>query len=169
MKCWWTMLIPRSIASDGPAIVDRLAVEQDLPLVRARQTVEDVHEGRLAGAVLAQQGVDLAAAHVQVDVVVGDDPGIALGDAPHLERGDGRCSRFSCHDGLAGPVTDATSGPARRHGPLERLQAGGYWPVQVPHWSVQVLRVPAFIAASAVSSLPWTSAGRVMEVLWNGE
>src|SRR5260370_37861850 len=36
------------------------------------QAVEDVHQGRLAGAVLADQGVDLARAHRQVDVVVGD-------------------------------------------------------------------------------------------------
>ena len=35
MKCWWTMPMPRAMASDGPAMVDRLAVEQDLALVRA--------------------------------------------------------------------------------------------------------------------------------------
>src|SRR4029077_17206292 len=33
------------------------AVDKDLALVRAREPVEDVHEGRLAGAVLAEQGV----------------------------------------------------------------------------------------------------------------
>ena len=42
--------------------LDRLAVEQDLPLVGPGQAVQDVHERRLAGAVLAEQGVDLAAA-----------------------------------------------------------------------------------------------------------
>ena len=67
MKCWWTMLMPRSMASDGPRIVDRLAVEQDLALVRHREPVEDVHQGRLAGAVLAEQRVDLAGAEVEVD------------------------------------------------------------------------------------------------------
>src|SRR5258706_16133592 len=36
------------------------------------QAVDDVHQCRLAGAVLADQGVDLARAHRQVDVVVGD-------------------------------------------------------------------------------------------------
>ena len=49
------------------------AVEQDLALVGRGQPVEDVHQGRLAGAVLAEQGVDLAGPDVEVDVVVGDD------------------------------------------------------------------------------------------------
>ena len=92
MKCWWTMLIPRAMASDGPAIVTSLAVEQDLAVIGLGQPVEDVHERGLAGAVLAEQGVDLAGPDLEVDVVVGDDARIALGDAAHLERGccDGR-------------------------------------------------------------------------------
>ena len=40
---------------------------------------------RLAGAVLSQQRVDLAWTQVQVDVVVGDDARVALGDAAHLQ------------------------------------------------------------------------------------
>ena len=86
MKCWWTMLIPRLIASVGFAIRTGLAVDQDLALVRPGQAVEDVHQGRLAGAVLAEQGVDLARADVEVDVVVRDDARVALGDPAHLER-----------------------------------------------------------------------------------
>ena len=43
----------------------------------------------LAGAVLAEQGVDLAGPDLEVDAVVGDDTRIALGDAAHLERRDG--------------------------------------------------------------------------------
>ncbi len=64
-----------------------ITVEQDLTLVRRGQAVQDVHERRLARAVLSQQRVDLPRAHVEVDVVVGDHAGIALGDAAHLERG----------------------------------------------------------------------------------
>ena len=30
MKCWWTMLMPRAIASAGPVMLDGLPVEQDL-------------------------------------------------------------------------------------------------------------------------------------------
>ncbi len=66
--------------------LDGLPVEQDLARVRRGQAVEDVHERRLAGAVLAEQGVDLAGPHVEVDAVVGDDARVALGDAAHLER-----------------------------------------------------------------------------------
>jgi len=67
--------------------VHHLPVEQDLALVRACEPVEDVHQRRLARAVLAEEGVDLARAHIEVDVVVGDDAGIPLGDAAHLQRG----------------------------------------------------------------------------------
>ena len=40
---------------------------------------------RLAGAVLAEQAVHLAAAQVEVDLVVGEEPRKSLGDAPRLE------------------------------------------------------------------------------------
>src|SRR3990167_7243282 len=39
-----------------------------------------VHEGRLAGTVLAEQGVDLAGRNRQIDALVGDDTRKALGD-----------------------------------------------------------------------------------------
>ena len=63
----------------------RLAVEQDLALVVAVEPVEDVHQGRLAGAVLAEQCVHLAAPDVEIDIVVGDDPRELLADAPHFQ------------------------------------------------------------------------------------
>ena len=62
----------------------QLAVQQDLTFVRLGQTVQHVHQGRLARAVLAEEGVDLAPPHVQIDVVVGDDAGIQLRHSPHL-------------------------------------------------------------------------------------
>ena len=64
---------------------DALAVEDDLALVGLREPVEDVHQRRLAGAVLAEQRVHLAAAEVEVDVVVGDGAGEDLRDSPQLE------------------------------------------------------------------------------------
>ena len=73
MKCWWTIVMPRAIASDGPGDRDHLAVEQDLALIGCGEPVEDVHQRRLAGAVLAEQGVDLARADVEIDLVIGDD------------------------------------------------------------------------------------------------
>ena len=81
--------MPRSMASVGSCDVDDLAIEQDLALIGPGQAVEDVHERGLAGAVLAQQGVDLARLDVEVDAVVGHDARVALGDAAHLQRGRG--------------------------------------------------------------------------------
>jgi hypothetical protein len=69
MKCWWTIPIPRSIASVVPV-----------------EAVEDVHQRRLAGAVLAEESVHLAASQVEVDAVVRDHPGEALRDALQLEN-----------------------------------------------------------------------------------
>ena len=73
MKCWWTMPIPRSIASFGERIATGLPVDADLALVGLVEAVEDVHQRRLAGAVLAEQRVHLAAPEVEVDAVVRDD------------------------------------------------------------------------------------------------
>ena len=86
MKCWWTMLIPRWIASAGESISIVLAVEEDLALVGYGKAVQDVHEGGLAGAVLAEQRVDLARTDLEVDSVVGQDARIPLRDAAHLQR-----------------------------------------------------------------------------------
>ena len=46
----------------------RLAVEQDLALVGPVQPEEDVHQRGLAGAVLAEQGVDLSGLDGEVHV-----------------------------------------------------------------------------------------------------
>ena len=53
--------------------LDRLAVHADLALVGVVEPVQDRHQRRLAGAVLAQQGVHLAGPQVEVDPVVRDD------------------------------------------------------------------------------------------------
>ena len=57
----------------GRVDLDRLAVDEHLALVGVVEPVEDRHQGRLAGAVLPQQGVHLAALQVEVDPVVGYD------------------------------------------------------------------------------------------------
>ena len=79
---------------------DRLPVDEDLPLIRLVQAVEDVHQGALAGAVLAEQRVDLARFHGQVDAVVGDERAEAFGDPLKLEP---HASPFR-KDGNAAPV-----------------------------------------------------------------
>jgi hypothetical protein len=82
---------------------DRAAVDQDLPGVGHDQPEHHVHQRRLAGAVLAEHTVDLAASHREVDVVARDDGAEPLGDGSELDRRNGhpvatpsarsRCSR----------------------------------------------------------------------------
>jgi hypothetical protein len=67
---------------------DLLALDHDPPRVRRVHAVEDPHQGGLAGTVLSDQGMHLAGAELQGDIVVRDDPGEALRDA--LERDEGR-------------------------------------------------------------------------------
>ena len=73
--------------------MNRFPVDKNLALIGYGQSVQDVHEGGLAGAVLSEQGVDLARPQIEVDVVVGHDARIALRDAAHLKLQDGFCSR----------------------------------------------------------------------------
>jgi hypothetical protein len=70
MKCWCTMPIP---------------VDDDVPAVRVVEPVQNAHEGRLAGAVLAEQSVHLALSQVEVDSIVGEHPGELLRDLAQLE------------------------------------------------------------------------------------
>jgi len=60
-------------------------VEHDLALVGLVETVENVHERRLARAVLAQQAVDLTGFDNEIDMVVGHECAEALRDAAKLE------------------------------------------------------------------------------------
>ena len=85
MKCWCTIPIPAPIASFAEWNVTGLPCSEDLAGVRLVEPVEDVHQRRLAGAVLAEQRVHLAAAELEVDVVVGDDARERLRDPAHLE------------------------------------------------------------------------------------
>ena len=59
---------------------DRLSVEADLAVIRAGRmdAVEDLDEGRLAGAVLAEERMDLAAPDAEVDAAQRLDAGEAL-------------------------------------------------------------------------------------------
>ena len=90
MKCWWTMLMPRAIASAGPLIVTadcrrggsrprpgvaspyRMFIRVDLPAPFSPSRAW-ISPGRI----------------VEVDPVVGDDARVALRDAAHLQRGRG--------------------------------------------------------------------------------
>src|SRR6266498_4582259 len=60
-------------------------VEQNLALIRASQSEEDIHERRLAGTIFAKERMDLPGFHIQTDLVVGYDTRITFGDSAHLE------------------------------------------------------------------------------------
>ena len=70
----------------GRADLDRRTVDRDLALVRRVDPLQDLHQGRLAGAVAADQGVDLALAQVEVDPVQDAGAGEALADPGHPHR-----------------------------------------------------------------------------------
>ncbi len=68
--------------------------EDDRAAVARELAAELRHQGRLAGAVRADQGVDLAGVDVQVDAIGRDQPAEALLEAAHVEQRRGR--RASC-------------------------------------------------------------------------
>ena len=84
--------VVRTVHADGSA------VDAHLSLVGPVEAEQDVHEGALAGAVLAEQCMDLSLFDPQVHVLVGDDGVEALGDADGLE-----CRRI-VRRGLGGRV-----------------------------------------------------------------
>ena len=71
-KCWNTMPMPIARAARGFGMLHRRAVEADLALVGVQDAVDHLDQRRLAGAVLAEQRVDLAGRHPEADVVVGE-------------------------------------------------------------------------------------------------
>ena len=60
---------------------NRRALDPDLAVIVDVHAGEDLHQGRLAGAVLAHEGVDLAAPQVEVDVAQSRHAGEGFGDA----------------------------------------------------------------------------------------
>src|SRR6185436_16123747 len=66
--------------------VGRLAVDADLAAIGAVIAVEDVHQGRLAGAVLADDAVDRALGDAERHIPVGMNRTEPLVDADGLDR-----------------------------------------------------------------------------------
>ena len=73
----------------GIVYLHPLAVDEDLTLVGFVEAVEDLHQGRLARPVLAEEAEDFTPVQDERDVVVGRDGAEALGDAPHLQDDGG--------------------------------------------------------------------------------
>src|SRR5687767_5320577 len=76
--------------------LDRRAVDPDLAAVLAVGAAEDLHQRRLAGAVLAEQHVDFAAVQRQIDTIERNHTRKRLPDAAHLEH---RRHRTLCSNG----------------------------------------------------------------------
>ena len=86
---------------------DLVAVDGDLALVAGVRTGEDLHQRRLAGAVLTDESKDLAGENVDVDIVEGVHPRKRLPDASHDEHG---CRQYRCVN--RGPLRRTRTGPA---------------------------------------------------------
>ena len=101
------------------ADLDGLSLEQDLPLVLAVRTREDLDQGRLAGAILAEEGVDLALLDRQLDAFERPDAGERLPDALHLQqdvtRGGGTTHRDMPPDSLLAAVRQRIDGNREDH------------------------------------------------------
>ncbi|OPZ62182.1 MAG: hypothetical protein BWY85_02168 [Firmicutes bacterium ADurb.Bin506] len=63
---------------------DPLPAHADLTRIRAEQARENVHEGALACAVLAEERVNTAPANCEVYMIAGNHTGKPLGDIAHL-------------------------------------------------------------------------------------
>ena len=64
----------------------RAAVEDDLTGVRPNQSIDDVHQRRLAGPILPQKRVDLAPLDDQVHIVIRPEVSEGLDDPTKLQR-----------------------------------------------------------------------------------
>src|SRR6266496_6648870 len=62
-----------------------VSVEQNLALIRASQSEEDIHERCLAGAVFAEERMDLSGLHIQIDSIVRYNTWVTFGDSAHFE------------------------------------------------------------------------------------
>jgi len=77
------------------------AADPDLARVGFVHARQNLDQGRLAGAVLSEQRMHLAATDVEVDLIEGQSRGEMLDDAPHLQKG-----RRIAGSGLLGNLHD---------------------------------------------------------------
>ena len=87
----------RLLRLGGRREVDVLAVEAELARVAAVEPGDDLHERGLAGAVLADEGVDRAGIEAQAAGAQGDDGAERLDDPGQLEHRGCGCRRRGGH------------------------------------------------------------------------
>ena len=87
-KCWNTMPMPSRRAWLRVLHDDGLALPADLAGIGLQHAVDDLDQRALAGAVLAEQRVDLAGQDSQVDAIVGEAARKLLHDAAERQERD---------------------------------------------------------------------------------
>ena len=73
------------MASRGDLNWTLLTTNIDLTLVGLVQPEQDIHQGGFAGAVLPEDGVDLACFYLKIYGIIRDDPGEPFCDSPCLQ------------------------------------------------------------------------------------
>src|SRR5260370_17408130 len=77
-----TNMQPDSIA--WPRDVRNLPVDENLTTIRVNQSIEDIHQGRFAGSVFANQCMNLTLTHLEIDLIVANEPRPCFGNLSHL-------------------------------------------------------------------------------------
>ena len=85
--------IPRTINLHTPA------VDKNLARVGTVKSIEDLHQGAFARAILTQQRVNFACLKREIDAVIGEHVGEALDDASHLDGGF--CRQHDAIEGIS--------------------------------------------------------------------
>ena len=102
----------------GGRNINFLPMEIDFSPILLLETIEDVHQGCLAGTILSQHAVNLSLTNVEVDVVVGKNARELLGDSHHTQ-----CELFVlCHQSHL--LRD--SPPPHREAGIVLNERGGY-------------------------------------------
>src|SRR5436305_595822 len=152
------------------AQVHRIAPQAQLSGIRGVNPRDDLHQGRLAGAVFADEGVHRTALDPKGDVVQCHDSGERLAEVADLQEAaighvggqavHGQCLPRYC---VRFPGVTSSNGTHTKLGtfsPLTSFSAVSTAPVPWAgaFWNTVALRSPAFIAASAsgVASIPAT-------------
>ena len=91
------MPMPSARASTGERDGDRAALPARSRRRRLDDPVEDLHQGGLARAVLAEERMDFARADRQIDGVIGQEFAVALADSPQLDEGLVRMMKVCLH------------------------------------------------------------------------
>ena len=86
VNCWCTVAMPSRHRALRVVDVDQLAVEHNCAMVGLVDTAKNLDQGRLAGAVLADDGVDLPRPNSDGDLLKGMRAAERLGDIAQFEE-----------------------------------------------------------------------------------